>query len=365
MGVAWEGTSNPTRWLVVDIRNDPIGIPNAYVHGDWRRPWVSIALPHGMRRFEFMLLGHESEEAMADPQKVDELIRNAVPGMGDVEYAGRRVYTHHARVASAFRRGRVMVAGDAAHLMPVWQGQGYNSGIRDAANLGWKLAAATRGLAGERILDTYDTERRAHAVAMVRLSQAAGMLVRQTTRSGAGVRDAITRAWELMPPLKRYVVEMRYKPMPRYTQGIIVDPETGDKTSAVGRLFIQPEVVTRCEGPKLLDDVLGPWFALVGWGDDPRRHLTANGLSIVERLGARSVTVRPLSQLGWGEPDKDDHVVVGDRTGAIKSWFDSQKGSIVVVRPDRFVAALGRPFEISRRIELLAALLGLPLDIAP
>ena len=56
-----------------------------------------------------------------------------------------RVYTHHSRIAGAFRKGRLMLAGDAAHLMPVWQGQGYNSGIRDAANLGWKLAAVVNG----------------------------------------------------------------------------------------------------------------------------------------------------------------------------------------------------------------------------
>jgi 3-(3-hydroxy-phenyl)propionate hydroxylase len=64
-----------------------------------------------------------------------------VPYPDRVDVIRRRVYTHHSRIASAFRDRRLLIAGDAAHLMPVWQGQGYNSGIRDAANLGWKLAA--------------------------------------------------------------------------------------------------------------------------------------------------------------------------------------------------------------------------------
>lgn len=74
-----------------------------------------------------------------------------------------RLYTHHSRIAGSFRTGRLLLAGDAAHLMPVWQGQGYNSGIRDAFNLGWKLAAVVNGRAGDRLLDSEDVERRKHA----------------------------------------------------------------------------------------------------------------------------------------------------------------------------------------------------------
>ena len=362
MGVAWEGSSNPTRWLVVDIRNDPVGTPNAYVHGDWRRPWVSIGLPHGIRRLEFMLMPGETDEAMADRRRVDEIVRSVVPGLEEIDYAGYRVYTHHARVAASFVRGRAMIAGDAAHLMPVWQGQGYNSGIRDAGNLAWKLAAVIGGIADPGLLQSYDTERRGHAAAMVRISQTAGLLVRQTTRRSAAVRDAITRAWELVPPLKRYIVEMRYKPMPRFTDGIVVKQDQPGRDSAVGRLFIQPKVVRRSGGSVLLDDVLGPWFSLVAWGDDVRPYLDSSAQAVLQALGCRFVTVRPLTQLHWGEPDKDDHVVVGDGTGDLKAWFDDQEESVVVVRPDRFVALTGRPVDLSGRIEQLGRLMGIRRD---
>ncbi|MDR8471134.1 bifunctional 3-(3-hydroxy-phenyl)propionate/3-hydroxycinnamic acid hydroxylase, partial [Acinetobacter baumannii] len=76
------------------------------------------------------------------------------------------VYTHNARLAERFRIDRVLLAGDAAHIMPVCQGHGYNSGMRDAFNLAWKLALVVNGKAGEALLDSYQQERRDHAKAM-------------------------------------------------------------------------------------------------------------------------------------------------------------------------------------------------------
>jgi 3-(3-hydroxy-phenyl)propionate hydroxylase len=95
-------------------------------------------------------------------------------GPGRVELIRQRVYTHNARLAERFRIDRVLLAGDAAHIMPVWQGQGYNSGMRDAFNLAWKLALVVNGKAGEALLDSYQQERRDHAKAMIDLSVTAG-----------------------------------------------------------------------------------------------------------------------------------------------------------------------------------------------
>ena len=353
MGVTWDGVSSPTRWIVVDVGHDPLGTPNAYLHGDYRRPYVSIALPHNTRRFEFMLLPGEDEEVMSTPERIQAMVERVFPGLGPLDYIRSRVYTHHARVAGAFVRGRVMIAGDAAHLMPVWQGQGYNSGIRDAANLGWKLACVLQGRAGPGILETYGAERRRHAAAMVRVSQTAGLLVRQTRRSTATVRDAVTRLWTLTPPLRRYILEMRYKPMPRYQEGLVLD----SRTPQVGRLFPQPLVTTRNGDAVLLDDVLGPWFALLTWTTDPRDHLDEDAAGFWKGLGARLVVVRPMPQLRWAERGDDDVVVVGDQERKIKAWFDRAPGSVVVLRPDRFVAAVARPADLSAVTKRLSALL--------
>ncbi|BCI85548.1 hypothetical protein NIIDMKKI_07540 [Mycobacterium kansasii] len=189
MGVSFEGTTSPTRWLVVDIANDPLGHPNSEVGADPERPYASISIAHGIRRFEFMIHADESDEQAEDPAFLTRMLARVVPYPDRVEVIRRRVYTHHSRIAGAFRSGRLLLAGDAAHLMPVWQGQGYNSGIRDAANLGWKLAAVVTGQARDSLLDTYDMERRKHARAMIDLSTMVGKVISPPT---AGSRPAGT-----------------------------------------------------------------------------------------------------------------------------------------------------------------------------
>ena len=203
MGVTFEGQSSPTRFLVVDVRNDPLGTPNAYLGADPVRPFVSIGLPHGVRRFEFMIFDDETDEQVADPRFVHGLLARHVPDPAGLDFIRQRVYTLHARIAGAFRKGHVLIAGDAAHLMPVWQGQGYNSGVRDATNLAWKLTAVLRGIADDALLDTYDTERRDHAKAMIDVSVAMGRILSPTNKAVAGARDKIAAALNLVPAAKR------------------------------------------------------------------------------------------------------------------------------------------------------------------
>lgn len=167
MGVDFEDVSPSTRWVVVDVNNDPLGIPNVYLGADPARPYVSIGLPHGIRCFEFMLFDDEPNERVEDNEFVAQLLREHLPEGVELDIICRRVFTHHGRVASSFRKGNVMIAGDAAHLMPVWMGQGFNSGFRDATNLAWKLAGCVHGRYDDAILDTYSQERRDHAKAMV------------------------------------------------------------------------------------------------------------------------------------------------------------------------------------------------------
>ena len=222
MGVSFDGTTSSTRWVVIDLANDPLGHPNSEVGADPERPYVSISIAHGIRRFEFMIHEDESDELASDPAFVTKLLSTFVPHPDKVDIIRHRVYTHHSRIAASFRKGRLMLAGDAAHLMPVWQGQGYNSGIRDAFNLGWKLAAVANGQAGPGLLDSYDAERRKHARAMIDLSTMVGRVISPTNRRVAGLRDKVIRAASIVPTMKSYVLEMRFKPMPRYDTGAVV-----------------------------------------------------------------------------------------------------------------------------------------------
>ncbi|KGI69212.1 bifunctional 3-(3-hydroxy-phenyl)propionate/3-hydroxycinnamic acid hydroxylase [Mycolicibacterium rufum] len=339
MGVSFDGTTSPTRWLVVDLANDPLGHPNSEVGADPRRPYVSISIAHGIRRFEFLIHPHETDEQADDPAFVTQMLAERVPYPEQVDMIRHRVYTHHSRIASSFRRGRLMLAGDAAHLMPVWQGQGYNSGIRDAANLGWKLAAVVTGQAEDALLDTYDVERRRHARAMIDLSTMVGRVISPTNSRVAALRDRVIHAASAVPTLKRYVLEMRFKPMPRYTEGAVHHAGAPSVNSPTGTLFIQPRVDTRDGRDLLLDDVLGSGFAVLCWSNDLRAVLGDAAFARWKALGANFIEVRPMTQLHWTGHDDEAVTVVGDRSGALKCWFDATSESVLFLRPDRCIAA--------------------------
>lgn len=269
LGVSFEGKTAPNQWIVVDIANDPLGTPNVYLCCDPVRPYVSAALPHGVRRFEFMVMPGETEAELSKPENMRRLLAKVLPDPDRVELIRSRVYTHNARLAGKFRVERVVLAGDAAHIMPVWQGQGYNSGMRDACNLAWKMALVVKGLASPALLDTYEQERRDHVKAMIDLSVLAGHVLAPPKRWQGTLRDSISWLLNYLPPVKRYFLEMRFKPMPQYSVGVLVAAGPDVKNSPVGRMFIQPKVLTDAGEEVLLDDVIGSNFAIIAWGSDP------------------------------------------------------------------------------------------------
>ncbi|GAA4026708.1 bifunctional 3-(3-hydroxy-phenyl)propionate/3-hydroxycinnamic acid hydroxylase [Actimicrobium antarcticum] len=348
LDIPFEGKTDANRWVVIDLRNDPLGTPNAYMHCDPARPYVSIALPHGIRRFEFMLFPGEAEGDVVSPETLRLMLSRVLPDPDRIDMIRARVYTHNGRLAARFRQDRAILAGDAAHIMPVWQGQGYNSGMRDATNLGWKLAMVINGLADDALLDTYGEERREHAAAMIALSQTAGKIFSPTNRAVAALRDGVTWLLNYIPPVKRYFVEMRFKPMPRYRSGALVYPAGVDTASPVGRMFIQPRVTTDIVAlPVKLDEVLGTSFAIVCWGNDPTYWMSAETRQLWQRLGTRIISVRPNTQLAHELARQPEGVtIVADTDGRLKEWFGNHSASVVFLRPDRFVAGMCLPQQI-------------------
>lgn len=369
LGVSFDGKTAPNQWIVVDIANDPLGMPNIYLCADPVRPYVSAALPHGIRRFEFMVMPGETEEELSRPENMRRLLAKVLPDPDRVELIRQRVYNHNARLAGRFRINRVLLAGDAAHIMPVWQGQGYNSGMRDASNLGWKLALVVKGLADESLLDSYEVERRDHAKAMIDLSVLAGQVLAPPKRWQGLLRDGISWLLNYLPPAKRYFLEMRFKPMPQYRKGVLVPPETALKRLPVGRLFIQPKVLTEDGREVLLDEVIGANFAIIAWGTDPTWGLSAEQVAFWRNLGTRFIQVLPAVQMK-GEREVDEAVIrIGDCSNRLKTWFGNYPASVVILRPDRFVAALAVPQTLGKvcsalRQALSALVPGQPVDRA-
>ncbi|MFZ5933823.1 bifunctional 3-(3-hydroxy-phenyl)propionate/3-hydroxycinnamic acid hydroxylase [Pseudomonas sp. HS6-2] len=352
LDIAFEGKTAPNQWIVIDIANDPLGTPNVYLCCDPVRPYVSAALPHGVRRFEFMVMPGETEAQLSQPENLRKLLAKVLPDPDRVELIRKRVYTHNARLAGQFRVKRVLLAGDAAHIMPVWQGQGYNSGMRDASNLGWKLALVAKGLAGEALLDTYEQERRDHAKAMIDLSVLAGHVLAPPKRWQGILRDGVSWALNYLPAVKRYFLEMRFKPMPQYAKGALV-AEPNNKATPVGRMFIQPKVVTEAGETRLLDDVIGSNFAFIAWGNDPLWGLSAEQVQAWRALGACFIQVLPQVQLKAGREVPDGVIRVGDCSGRLKEWFGRHPVSIVLLRPDRFVGAVAIPQTVGQASDAL------------
>ena len=349
VGIPFEGQTDSTRWLVIDLKNDPIGVPSAILICDPARPYVTIALPHGIRRLEFMVKPDETEEDLCNKEGLNRILSIVMPDPASARIIRSRVYTHHARLAKAFRAGRVLLAGDAAHLMPVWQGQGYNSGIRDANNLSWKLIFVLRDRADSSLLDSYETERREHARAMISLSTLVGRIFSPTSKVLAALRDLVFGILNCIPPVRDYVVQMRFKPMPKYTEGVVVGgSSSGGKRNAVGRLFVQPRVALRDGSLVRFDDVIGYRFAIVAWAADPRIYMNDEAQRVWFRLNGATVVVRSQTELMSDVNDVDpETTLVADVSGALKEWFATEDMSVAILRPDRFVAAICRPQEIS------------------
>ena len=365
LDISFEGKTAPNQWIVVDIANDPLSTPHVYLCCDPVRPYVSAALPHGVRRFEFMVMPGETEAELSKPENMRKLLAKVLPDPDRIELIRSRVYTHNARLAGSFRQGRVLLAGDAAHIMPVWQGQGYNSGMRDASNLAWKLSLVIKGLASDRLLDSYELERRDHAKAMIDLSVLAGHVLAPPKRWQGTLRDGVSWLLNYVPPVKRYFVEMRFKPMPQYTRGALIVPS--EKGSPVGKMFIQPKVLTDAGATVLLDEVIGENFAIIAWGCDPTWGLTAAQIAQWKTLGTRFIQVLPDVQLRAPSDAGNDVIRVGDSSGRLREWFARGSSSIALLRPDRFLAGLATPQTLGKACnELALALNAQPhITVAP
>ncbi|GAA4707032.1 bifunctional 3-(3-hydroxy-phenyl)propionate/3-hydroxycinnamic acid hydroxylase [Pseudonocardia yuanmonensis] len=348
LGISFDGETRPTDGIVIDVANDPIGTPHAVFGGDPARSYASIALPHGIRRWEFTLFEDEAADVVEDDAYIAALLAPHVPDPSRLDIIRRRVYRHHARIAGRFRSGRIFLAGDAAHVMPVVGGQGWNSGIRDAFNLGWKLAAVLKGLSTDALLDTYETERRGHVTQMmaVSLEMAKEMTDHDPEKAAERDRIAANRTPEERDAQKRQA----FKPQPKFDEGVVVHTPlptskslpARDVPRLAGSLFPQPQATDADGVEMLLDEATGQGWRVITWNNDPAVFLSAQRLAVLDRVGARLVQVVPKAQLPWARKHATSGVtVVGDLGGesSLQAWFDARPVGAVVVRPDHVIAA--------------------------
>lgn len=352
LGIAMGGNTYDSRWLIVDLVGSTDRFRHTRVFCDPARPGLQLPGPDGTRRYEFMLLPGEDPEAFLAESNVRALLARHSAEDARLTIVRKVIYHFHARIAERWRAGRIFLAGDAAHLSPPFAGQGMNSGIRDAQNLGWKLAWCLRGALGPRLLDTYERERKPHGAALIQMAVRMGRVMMPRSAAGAFATQLAFRALSLYKPARDYVMQMKYKPQPRFTEGFLA----GNAGAGVrGRMLVQPQVERGDGTSVLLDAVLGKGFAVVEWHDGALPHAAPRA---DRPLDARVVQVisrdhRFVPEAGSGIEQ------VRDMTGAIATVFERAGIRGVVVRPDRYVAAcLDRASdaaECDRLLERLAA----------
>jgi 3-(3-hydroxy-phenyl)propionate hydroxylase len=169
LGLEFEGRTFAQDWLIVDALDVPNPIDHCEFICDPRRPTPRMVAPGGRQRWEFMLKPGERPEEMERPESVRRLLAPWC-NVDHIRIERTAVYRFQAREARSFSKGRCFLVGDAAHVTPPFAGQGLVAGLRDVANLAWKLAWVLRGDADESILDSYDTERRPHARKIINLA---------------------------------------------------------------------------------------------------------------------------------------------------------------------------------------------------
>lgn len=312
------GSTQVQKWIVLDIINSKLKPEHfAEFHCNGSRPVVVVPGVNGRRRYEFMLLPGETEEQVT----ANDFIMKLVEPFEKIQTSDIRraaVYVAHQRVAADYRIGHVLLVGDAAHLMPPFAGQALNAGVRDAANVAWKLAAIVTAGAPEGLIDTYAEERRPHAADMVRLSHRIGKVVMSTNSFGTAFRDSFIKATGLVPPLKRWITGMKFLKQPHYASGCLVTDVPGapkQVVDLVGRSLSQPKV-EKVKGDAIpLDKLLGTgWVSLRFEGDG-------------------QFVIAPLTK-GTGTITSD--VTVHDADGLFAAV---PAGVSLIVRPDRYVAA--------------------------
>jgi len=307
MGAALQDLRSHERWIVLDMILDhpPAGVPeaadetgrviDAIQYCDPARPTTFIPMPGKRHRWEFMLMPQDDPAAMVQSERIYDLLRpwNIEPAASTIERAV--VYTFHSALSTKWRRGRLLLAGDSAHQMPPFLGQGMCSGLRDAGNLAWKLRDVISGDAPDELLDTYETERTEHVRAYIELAVKLGSVIQTTDPEKARQRDLDLVA---NPTMLRPLA-------PRLGRGLGHGAPT-----PVGTRARQP----RLADGTMLDDRVGYQFAVLAKADF---------------IDALLAAMRAKLKSG------DVALVAAD--GEAAGYLAELRTAAVVIRPDRYI----------------------------
>jgi 3-(3-hydroxy-phenyl)propionate hydroxylase len=326
-GIPYTGRTFSEPWLVIDIdidSHEPLWEQPCFTYLlDRHRPAVNMPRPGG-HRFEFMLMPGEDPQVLASPASVQQLLEPYLAPLrasvrSELRIVRATVYTYHSRLAERWRDGQVLLAGDAAHCMPPFGGQGLGAGIGDALALAWRLDEVIRGLAGPEVLDDYPAQRRPRIAEMNRTALIAGRLLTARSRAGALAATRLLRLIDITPWLGAQFRGGALRATPK-------------------EALPNPLVRTSGGAAVRLDDVLPAGWAALGRGVDPLPLLAPVSRRALEaRSAATLVVVPPGGLAGTGALRAP---VVEDLEGTLLALWPRRvtgAGDAVLVRPDRFL----------------------------
>ncbi|MFC4943194.1 bifunctional 3-(3-hydroxy-phenyl)propionate/3-hydroxycinnamic acid hydroxylase [Pseudonocardia sp. GCM10023141] len=323
LGLAQTDLGFSEDWLDIDVkllrplRFDPDG-----QFCDPARPAYVGPLGKRHHRFEYAALPGETWAELERPETAWKLLNARGFTPDDMEIVRQVVYRFEAKLADSWRRGNVMLVGDSAHTMPPHFGQGLCSGVRDAANIAWKLDLVLRRRAPATLLDAYETERKPHARQWIENSVAVGRISCILDPAAAAERDARILSGEApsfpRPNLSTGVLQSR--------DGTHPWPPAGD--------FSPQGVVSDRSTKGLLHDVVGHGFILLVRGDDPRPALSTSTRAVLDRLDVR---------VHWFSANANDDTTLADIDGVYTAYFDTHDTDAVLIRPDYYVFGVARP----------------------
>ncbi|ATF20607.1 bifunctional 3-(3-hydroxy-phenyl)propionate/3-hydroxycinnamic acid hydroxylase [Phaeobacter gallaeciensis] len=331
-----EGSTFEEPWLIVDLETTKNRCFHTEVFCAPKRSAITLPGPGGIRRYEFKLNPGETLEEAEEEAFGRKLLAETGPDENE-PIRRQKVYTFHARIASKWRVGRVFLAGDAAHLTPPFAGQGMNSGLRDAHNLAWKLAEALDMANPEALLDSYEKERKPHAWSMIELALKMGKVMMPDSALRGFMTRTGFRLLGLYGPARDYVAQMKYKPKPKFSDGMIRPVASGAGAGAVGRMIPQPLVNTLSREERLLDSCLPDRPVVLLFDEAPDSAMDAALIEQVRSTGAEVIGLTPE----WTNPVAATFPILRDRSRFFSQQpFRDCLGHALLLRRDRYVAAI-------------------------
>lgn len=328
-------------WLILDlIPNEPYeASPAQWQLCDPKRPTTIVPGGPGRRRWEFMVLPHESGEEMQTPERAWALLKpwGMTPENARLERSA--VYRFQARWAQVWNKGRCAIAGDAAHLMPPFAGEGMCAGLRDALALGWRLNAILEGKMDNAVLDSYTTERIEHARHYIEFSQDLGKIICIADEEAAAARDE---------KMKADLAARDNKPVPTDVCQLGAGVWCADSAHA-GELSVQGIVEVNGKRARF-DQAVGHGWFVIGLDADPAVALNAAQLELLAVLNGRTARI---STSGTASD-------IVDVEGTYACWLSNINAKYVILRPDFYVAATANnPAVLQQRFDEIASKLHL------